>query len=90
MGQNMAGWVKMKVNAARITVGRGKAGDKVTLRFAESLQPNGELYVANLRDARVTDVYTLKGAGEETWSPHSFIMASGMLKYRLSRHANNK
>ncbi|HEY1114189.1 MAG TPA: family 78 glycoside hydrolase catalytic domain, partial [Chitinophagaceae bacterium] len=64
MGQNMAGWVKMKVS--------GKRGNSVKLRFAESLQPNGELYMANLRDALVTDVYTLKGSGIETWSP-SFV-----------------
>lgn len=61
MGQNMAGWIRMKV--------KGNRGEKVTLRFAESLQPDGELYVANLRDALVTDVYTLKGIGEETWAP---------------------
>lgn len=61
MGQNMAGWVKMNVS--------GKRGEKVKLRFAESLQPDGELYTANLRDARVTDVYTLKGEEKETWSP---------------------
>lgn len=61
MGQNMAGWIRMQVN--------GKRGDKVTLRFAESLQPNGELYVANLRDAQVTDVYTLKGGAKESWAP---------------------
>ena len=61
MGQNMAGWIKMNV--------QGKAGDKVKLRFAESLQANGELYVANLRDALVTDIYTLSGRGKESWSP---------------------
>ncbi|MEP6676739.1 MAG: family 78 glycoside hydrolase catalytic domain [Ferruginibacter sp.] len=68
MGQNFAGWIKMKV--------KGNAGDKVTLRFAESVQPNGELYVANLRDAKVTDVYTLRGStnsplgeGGEEWHP---------------------
>lgn len=64
MGQNMAGWVQMKV--------RGKRGDQVTFRFAEILQGNGELYVANLRDAKVTDIYTLKGEGEEVWEP-SFV-----------------
>lgn len=53
MGQNFSGWVNMNV--------RGKRGTKVTLRYAESLQPNGELYTANLRDAKVTDVYTLRG-----------------------------
>ncbi|WP_299582543.1 alpha-L-rhamnosidase [Mucilaginibacter sp.] len=61
MGQNMAGWVQMKV--------KGKPGDKVTLRYGETLKSNGELYVANLRDAKVTDVYTLKGGGEEIWHP---------------------
>lgn len=61
MGQNFAGWLKMQVS--------GKRGSQVKLRFAESLQPNGELYVANLRDAKVTDIYTLKGVGIETWQP---------------------
>lgn len=64
MGQNFSGWLKMKV--------KGDRGTAVKLRFAESLQPNGELYVANLRDARVTDIYTLKGEGTEEWQP-SFI-----------------
>jgi alpha-L-rhamnosidase len=39
------------------------------LRHAETLQPNGELYVDNLRSARATDVYTLKGGGPEVWEP---------------------
>ncbi len=64
MGQNMAGWIKLQVS--------GRRGEKVKLRFAESLQPNGELYVANLRDAKVTDIYTLKGSGIEVWRP-SFV-----------------
>ncbi len=64
MGQNFSGWIHMKV--------QGRRGEKVKLRFAESLQANGELYVANLRDAKVTDVYTLKGAGVESWQP-SFV-----------------
>ena len=64
MGQNMAGWLKMQVQGSR--------GDSVKLRFAESLQPNGELYTANLRDALVTDVYILKGGTKETWHP-SFV-----------------
>jgi alpha-L-rhamnosidase len=61
MGQNMAGWLQMKV--------QGPRGTRVTLRFAETLQPDGSLYTANLRDAKVTDVYTLKGSGVETWHP---------------------
>jgi alpha-L-rhamnosidase len=61
LGQNMAGWLQLRV--------KGNRGDKVTLRYAETLQPNGELYIANLRDAKVTDVYTLKGGAEEHWHP---------------------
>jgi alpha-L-rhamnosidase len=64
MGQNMVGWLQMKV--------KGSKGDSVKLRFAESLQEKGELFVANLRDAKVTDVYILKGEGGEVWEP-SFV-----------------
>jgi len=61
MGQNMVGWLQLKV--------KGNAGDKITMKFAESLQPDGSLYIANLRDAKTTDIYTLKGEGEEVWEP---------------------
>ena len=46
-GQNMAGWVRFRI--------KGQAGDSIRLRFAETLQANGELYTRNLRDARSTD-----------------------------------
>jgi len=65
MGQNFSGWIMLK-NI------KGAAGTAIRLRFAESLQANGELYVANLRDAKVTDVYTLKGGTAESWHP-SFV-----------------
>lgn len=65
MGQNFAGWIKLQ-NI------KGKKGEKVTLRFAESLQTNGEVFVANLRDAKVTNIYTLKGIANESWQP-SFV-----------------
>jgi alpha-L-rhamnosidase len=64
LGQNMVGRLEMRVKANK--------GQQVQLRFAESLQPNGELYVANLRDAKVTDRYTANGNGTETWQP-SFV-----------------
>ncbi len=60
-GQNFAGWVKFNV--------KGAAGTQVSLRFAESLEPNGELFRTNLRDAKATDTYILKGEGIETWAP---------------------
>ncbi|MEY4917111.1 MAG: hypothetical protein RL616_1024, partial [Verrucomicrobiota bacterium] len=61
LGQNMVGWCRLHVS--------GKAGTSVTLRHAETLKPDGSLYMANLRGAEVTDVYTLRGGGKETWEP---------------------
>ena len=61
MGQNMVGWLQLKV--------KGNRGDTITMKFAESLKADGALYIANLRDARVTDTYILKGDGEEIWEP---------------------
>jgi alpha-L-rhamnosidase len=64
MSQNMVGWLNLNAN--------GKKGTKIRLRFAESLQPDGRLYMDNIRSALVTDVYTMKGSGKETWEP-SFV-----------------
>lgn len=61
LGQNMVGWVRLRV--------RGPAGSTVTLRYAEALSPDGTLYTENLRSARCTDHYTLRGDGEEIWEP---------------------
>jgi alpha-L-rhamnosidase len=61
MGQNMVGWLQIKVN--------GKKGQQIKIRFAESLQDNGELFTANLRNAKCTDLYVLNGSGQETWEP---------------------
>ncbi|PRD54156.1 alpha-L-rhamnosidase [Sphingobacterium gobiense] len=60
-GQNFSGWVKMRV--------QGESGAKVTLRFAESLNEDGTLFRDNLRAAKATDVYVLKGDGVEEWEP---------------------
>lgn len=60
-GQNFAGWMKMRV--------QGEKGTEVTLRFAESLNEDGTLFRDNLRAAKATDVYVLKGEGEEEWEP---------------------
>ncbi len=61
LGQNMVGWARLKVD--------GEAGRKVTLRFGEMLNPDGTLYVENLRGARCIDEYWLRGGGEEVWEP---------------------
>ena len=62
IGQNMVGWVTLKV--------KGAAGTRVRLRFAEILNPDGSIYTANLRNAEATDTYILKGGAEETFRPH--------------------
>jgi alpha-L-rhamnosidase len=62
MGQNMVGWIGLRV--------RGEKGKTITIRYAEALNPDGTLYTTNLRTARSTDHYTLKGEGEEIWEPH--------------------
>jgi alpha-L-rhamnosidase len=61
LGQNISGWVRLHV--------QGEAGTKVTLRHGERLNPDGTLYTENLRLAKATDVYILKGQGQETWEP---------------------
>jgi len=61
MGQNMVGWVSLKVQAKR--------GTKVMMRFAETLKPDGDLYTANLLSAKQTDIYITKGRGLEQWEP---------------------
>ncbi len=82
IGQNIAGWLRVKVH--------GNAGDSLVMRFAETLQPNGELYTENLRSAKATDVYIFKGdKNTEEWAPvfvyHGFryVEISG-LKYTPS------
>ena len=61
-GQNMVGYVRLKVSAP--------AGTKLTLRYAEVLNPDGTLYVKNLRSATSIDTYICKGGGVETFVPH--------------------
>jgi alpha-L-rhamnosidase len=41
----------------------------VTIRHAEALNPDGTIYTTNLRFARATDSYVLKGEGEEVYEP---------------------
>ncbi|SDD04808.1 alpha-L-rhamnosidase [Paenibacillus sp. UNCCL117] len=61
MGQNMVGWVRFTV--------RGEAGRHVMLEHAEVLDREGNFYTDNLRDAKQTIRYTLKGGAPETFEP---------------------
>jgi alpha-L-rhamnosidase len=56
-GQNLVGWVELKA--------QGKRGDQITLKFAEVLDKQGNFYTDNLRAARCTDIWTLKGLGAD-------------------------
>jgi len=61
MGQNMVGWCRLTVQGPRDTA--------VTLRHAETVKDDGTLYMDNIRGAKVTDIYTLKGEGVEVYEP---------------------
>jgi len=62
LGQNMSGWACLSV--------RGRRGQKVRLRHAEVLNPDGTIYTENLRSAKAQDTYILKGKGTEEFEPH--------------------
>ena len=60
--QNFTGFCKLKV--------RGPRGTRVQLRFSELLYKDGTLNLATVREAKATDIYILKGEGEEIFIPH--------------------
>jgi alpha-L-rhamnosidase len=62
LGQNIAGWVRLRV--------QGETGTQLRLRFAEAVKPDGGIYTENLRYARPIEYYILKGDGIETFEPH--------------------
>jgi len=61
MGQNMVGWVRLRVE--------GEAGTTVVMRHAEVLDQEGNFYTENLRSAEQTNTYVLKGDGVEVYEP---------------------
>jgi alpha-L-rhamnosidase len=50
-GQNVTGYVRIRV--------RGRRDQRVTVRHAEVLEPDGSLHTRSLRSARATDTYVL-------------------------------
>ena len=59
--QNLSGVPRLRVQAP--------AGTDVRLRFAEVLNPDGTVYLDNLRTAKATDHYITAGKGVETFQP---------------------
>ncbi|MEK6701511.1 MAG: family 78 glycoside hydrolase catalytic domain [Planctomycetota bacterium] len=64
LGQNMVGWTRLKV--------RGDKGQRITVRHAEMLNPDGTLYQSNLRGATQADFYVLNGSSQTLEAPFTF------------------
>lgn len=84
LGQNITGRVRLKLT--------GERGTTIRIRHGEMLTEDGKLYTENLRSARATDYYTLRGGGEEVWEPrftfHGFRYVEIIgWKGRLTREA---
>ena len=64
VGQNMAGWLKVRV--------RGHQGDTIRIIYAERLNADGTLYRDNFRNAQSTDIYVCNGKEGKNgrwWTP---------------------
>jgi len=61
MGQNMVGWIKVNLKAT--------AGKPIRFHFAEFLNSDGSLYVANLRGSKSTNIYTPLNDSSFSWKP---------------------
>jgi len=65
MGQNLSGWVRLKI--------RADAGTTVNIKYGERLSPEGLVIQNGLNRFTFgrfqTDTYIAKGGGEEVWEP---------------------
>jgi alpha-L-rhamnosidase len=61
MGQNMVGWLRFSIE--------GESGKEVQIHHAEVLDKDGNFYTDNMRSAKQTIHYILKGEGRETYEP---------------------
>jgi alpha-L-rhamnosidase len=62
MGQDLGGWCRLTAS--------GPAGTMITIRYADCLQKNGQLNMADARSAQQTDRFILNGDGEQDYAPH--------------------
>jgi alpha-L-rhamnosidase len=82
MGQNLTGWLQVKVREPR--------GNVVKLRFAELLMPDRQSvdcgsYGDGVAAGHQIDMYVSAGSGEECCSPGSLITASATSRLADSR-----
>ncbi len=61
IGANIAGWLRIRA--------KGERGATITLKFGEQLTEDGYVNQLNLRSARCSDTYILKGEGIEEFAP---------------------
>ncbi|CUH96025.1 hypothetical protein P22_2113 [Propionispora sp. 2/2-37] len=96
MGQNMAGVPDIRIK-------NGKAGTKLTLRYAEMLYPEneaaganaGQLMLENIRGALAQDTYILKGGDERirprfTYHGYRYLEITGLDKALPLRDVRGK
>jgi len=60
-GQNFAGWARMTATGSR--------GNRVTLRYAEDLKPDGTIDITSNERAAATDVFVMSGIEGESYEP---------------------
>ncbi|HVW62379.1 MAG TPA: family 78 glycoside hydrolase catalytic domain, partial [Puia sp.] len=60
-GQNLVGHIVLRVS--------GKAGDRIIVSHAEVLDKAGNFYTENLRSAKASDTFILKGGEKESFEP---------------------
>ncbi len=83
MGQNMAGWLKMRMDGLA-------EGDSVVIRYAERIDSTGNIWTENLRHAQSTDRYYANGheTADTWWHPvftyHGFRYAEIQIGKRES------
>ncbi len=61
-GQNVAGWCALRLSGA-------DSGQEIVLRHGEVLNPDGTLYLENMRGAHPVDRFFCSGGGEEKFEP---------------------
>ena len=60
-GRNFAGWVRIRM--------KGSAGQQISIRPAEMVNPDGSVDPTSLRKAHPVDTYIFRGDGVEEWEP---------------------
>ena len=65
VGQNIAGWLTVRV--------RGAKGDTIRVVYAEKLDGSGKLWRENFRNAASTDIYVCRGDEEGLWWSPTFV-----------------